>query len=155
FKTIKSLTNFGNGPFVIATGDFNKDGKIDLAIANKGIPGSSTDLGGVLVFLGNGDGSFQSPASYGAGTNLTFITAADVNGDGAADLMVATRPPNSGYQIGVLLGNGNGTFKPATYNPTTYGPNWIAVGDLDGDGKMDLAIAHCCGATDTTFKLGN
>jgi uncharacterized protein (TIGR03437 family) len=155
FQSVKSLSGFGAGPYWLVAGDFNKDGKPDLAIANKGTPGDSTDNGGVLVFLGQGNGSFQSPANYPAGVNPNFITAADVNGDNVPDLIVATRAPSFAYNVDVLLGNGNGTFGPTTAFSTTYGPNWIAVSDLNGDGKPDLAIAHCCGATDTTFKFGN
>ena len=155
FQSVKSLTGFGAGPYWLVAGDFNKDGKIDLAIANQGTPGDSTDNGGVLVFLGQGNGSFQSPASYPAGINPNFITAADVNGDGAPDLLVATRAPNFAYNVAVLLGQGNGTFGSTALFPTEFGPVAIAVADLNGDGKPDLAIAHCCGETDTTFLFGN
>jgi uncharacterized protein (TIGR03437 family) len=136
-------------------GDFNEDGKPELAIANWGKLADDTDPGGVLVFLGQGNGSFQSPASYSAGINPDFITAADVNGDRAADLLVATRAPNFVYRVAVLLGSGNGSFGPATQFATDYGPAWIAVTDLNGDGKPDLAIAHCSGSTDATMMFGN
>jgi len=66
---------------------------------------------------------------------------------------VATTAPNVLYKVDVLLGNGNGTFGSTTAFSTTYGPFWIVVADLNGDGKPDLAIAHCCGETDTTFKF--
>ena len=155
FQPVRSLTGFGNGPYSLAVGDFNKDGKPDLAIANWGKLGDDTDQGGVLVFLGQGNGTFQSPASYSAGMNPSFITTADVNGDHAADLLVATRAPSFTYRVAVLLGNGSGTFGAATLFPTDYGPAWIAVADLNGDGKPDLAIAHCCGETDATIMLGN
>lgn len=155
FQSVKSLPGFGAGPHWLVAGDFNKDGKMDLAIANEGDPAYGTDNGGVLVFLGQGNGSFQNPVNYPAGINPNFITAADVNGDGAPDLIVATRAPSFAYNVDVLLGKGNGTFSPATAFSTEYGPAWIAVADLNGDGKPDLAIAHCCGATDTTFMLGN
>ena len=155
FQAVKSLTGFGLGPQWLVAGDFNNDGKQDLAIANQGNPGYGDDIGGVLVFLGQGNGSFQSPASYPAGVNPKFITAADVNGDGAADLLVATSAPNFVYRVAVLLGNGNGTFGSTAQFVTDYGPAWIAVADLNGDGKPDLAIAHCCGDTDATFMYGN
>jgi uncharacterized protein (TIGR03437 family) len=156
FQSARSLPGFGAGPHWLVAGDFNKDGRTDLAIANQGTLGdNSTDLGGVLVFLGQGNGSFQNPTNYPAGINPNFITAADVNGDGALDLLVATSAQNFSYSIAVILGNGNGTFRPATTFSTSYGPTRIAVADLNADGKPDLAIAHCCGATDTTFKFGN
>jgi len=155
FQSVKSLSGFGAGPYWLVAGDFNKDGKLDLAIANKGDPAYGTDNGGVLVFLGQGNGSFQNPTNYPAGINPNFITAADVNGDNVLDLIVATSAPNVLYKVDVLLGNGNGTFGATTAFSTEYGPFWIAVADLNGDGKPDLAIAHCCGETDTTFKFGN
>jgi uncharacterized protein (TIGR03437 family) len=155
FQSVKSLPAFGAGPYWLVAGDFNKDGKLDLAIANKGDPAYGTDNGGVLVFLGQGNGSFQNPTNYPAGINPNFITAADVNGDNVPDLIVATRAPSFAYNVDVLLGNGNGTFGSTATFTTSYGPAWIAVADLNGDGKPDLAIAHCCGETDTTFKFGN
>jgi uncharacterized protein (TIGR03437 family) len=155
FQSVKSLPGFGAGPYWLVAGDFNKDGKPDLAIANQGTPGDSTDNGGVQVFLGQGNGSFQNPVNYPAGINPNFITAADVNGDNVPDLIVATRAPNFTYSVDVLLGKGDGTFGSTASFSTEYGPTWIAVADLNGDGKPDLAIAHCCGDTDTTFMLGN
>ena len=155
FQSPRSLTGFGNGPYWLVAGDFNKDGKLDLAIANRGTPGDTNDNGAVLVFPGLGNGSFQSPASYPAGINPNFIAAADVDGDNALDLLVATSAPNFAYRVAVLLGNGNGTFGSTNLIVTSYGPKWIVVTDLDGDGKPDLAIAHCCGSPDTTFMIGN
>jgi uncharacterized protein (TIGR03437 family) len=156
FQSVRSLTGFGKAPESVAVGDFNKDGKLDLAIANRGdLEDSTIDVGSVLVFLGLGNGSFQSPTSYPAGMNPTFVTAADVNGDGAQDLVVAAHAPNFVFKVAVLLGIGNGTFGPATTFTTGYGPALIAVADLNGDGKPDLAIAHCCGSPDVTIMLGN
>ena len=79
----------GNSPMSVAVGDFNKDGKPDLAIA--GDCGSSTcaQPGEVSVLLGNGDGSFQSAATYAVGYSPSSIVAGDVNGDGNLDLVVA------------------------------------------------------------------
>ena len=68
---------------------------------------------------------------------------------------LSSSTPNLLYNVDVLLGNGNGTFGSTATFTTSYGPAWIAVADLNGDGKPDLAIAHCCGETDTTFKFGN
>ena len=159
FKSVTNLTGFGSGPRSVVVGDFNKDGKPDLAVVDEGTPGETTDLGGVLVYLGQGNGTFQPPVSYPAGLNPSFITAADINGDKALDLLVTTEDPNFEtnfeYRVALFLGNGNGTFKAASLLPTEFGPQWIAVADLNGDGKPDLAIAHCCGDTDTTFMLGN
>ncbi len=85
----------------VAVGDFNGDGKLDLAVAN----------GGMSVLLGNGDGTFKTAASYGTGLGPSSIAAGDFNGDGKLDLVVV----NSGLQggVGVLLNNGDGTFETA------------------------------------------
>ncbi len=93
------------------------------------------------MFLGQGNGTFQSPLSYSAGINPTFITTADVNGDNALDLLVATRAPNFVYDIAVLLGNGNGTFQPATLFTTDYGPAAVSPGAVLATG---LAVSFSC-----------
>jgi uncharacterized protein (TIGR03437 family) len=159
FQSVRTLSGFGTAPQSLVVGDFNKDGKPDLAIADEGSLFNAANPGGVLVYLGLGNGSFQSPVKYSAGNSPTFIAAADINGDGAPDLIVTTEDPNFStnfvFDIGLLPGNGNGTFRAALLLPTEFGPQWIAVADLNGDGKPDLAIAHCCGETDTTFMFGN
>jgi uncharacterized protein (TIGR03437 family) len=154
FQSVKPLTGFGGAPLSLAVGDFNRDGKLDLAIANQGA-NDPTDPGAVLVYLGKGDGTFQNPVGYPAGVGPYFIAAADVNGDKAPDLIVATTQYNDTFDIGVLLGNGNGTFHATSLLATEYGQDTIAVADLNGDGKPDLAISHCCGQTDTTVMYGN
>jgi len=135
----------------VASGDFNRDGKADLAIA---IPGSNE----VQVWLGNGDGTFQFPATsfipipYGA-YFLLFIVAADFNHDGNADVIVeySTAYDSAiGYKLVTLLleGDGNGGF--ATTNTIfAPAPNITAgdfvVGDFDSDNNVDLAfVAPAC-----------
>ena len=87
----------------VAVGDFNGDGKADLAVANDG---SDT----VSVLLGNGNGTFQAAVNYGAGTDPRSVAVGDFNGDGKADLAVANFFSDN---VSVLLGNGNGTFQAA------------------------------------------
>jgi Bacterial Ig-like domain (group 3)/FG-GAP-like repeat len=117
----------------VAVGDFNGDGKLDLATVN------DSDTGLVAVQLGNGDGSFQPSIAYTVGTDPVFVTAGDLNGDGNLDLIVANSNENN---ISVLLGNGNGTFQSPVDTPTGAGPISIAVGDFNSDGQLDLAIAN-------------
>ena len=102
-----SYTTVGNGPAGIVVADFNGDGKADFAEANNFRSADS-----VWVFLGNGDGTFQSPATYAAGGGAGLLAAADVNLDGAPDLEIA----DSGADVDVLLNNG-GTFVTATSSP--------------------------------------
>ena len=161
FQPIANLSGTAN-PVSLTAGDFNNDGVSDLAIADQGTWPSDYSLpsgGGVVVYLSDGKGGFQSPVTYTAGIDASFVVAADVNGDHAPDLIVGTLDPNwnTNYQsdVAVLLGNVNGTFNAASYIATEESPNAIAVADFNGDGKPDLAIAHCCSLTFATLMLGN
>ncbi len=144
--------NSGNYPNSIAIGDFNGDGNADLAIG--GDPLFYTDEP-FTVLLGNGNGTFQAPQSYGPGD---LVTLADFNGDGITDVALANYSPS---QVIVLLGNGNGTFQaPLTY-PLESGPEAIAVGDFNGDGRADLVLGSynetvniLLGNGDGTFQDG-
>jgi hypothetical protein len=127
----------GTNPFSLAVEDFNGDGITDLAVANLG--DGTTTAGSVGILLGNGDGTFQPQVTYAAGSNPGYVVVADFNGDGKADLAVASDV--SAGSFCVLLGNGDGTFQaPLTYSG--FFPSSIAVGDFNGDGKADLAMSN-------------
>jgi hypothetical protein len=142
-------------PWSVATGDFNGDGKPDLAVANYGCPLCQPPVNGsVSVLLGNGDGTFQLWVNVFAGPNPQSVVAGDFNGDGKADLAVAN---NGSTNIAVLLGNGDATFQtPVSYGvggaPAFLAPGVFAPGDLNGDGKLDLAVANSGGVS---VLLGN
>jgi hypothetical protein len=125
--SLNSLVPQG-GFFSVAVGDFNGDGKVDLAIALGG------SVSTVVLMLGNGDGTFQAPVvSYPTGPDPQAIVACDVNGDGKLDLLIQ----NTDDTLTILLGNGDGTFQPKA---PVSGNHQFAVGDFNRDGKLDLAI---------------
>jgi len=129
-------------------GDLNGDGKLDLVVANDcGDPNNCYRNGAVSVLLGNGDGTFQPATSYWSGGGEALSVAiADVNGDGKPDLLVANyygRDDTSHGAVGVLLGNGDGTFQPAiAFSSGSISGLSLAVGDVNGDGKPDLVVSH-------------
>src|SRR6266568_4591979 len=136
-----------NGPSGIAVGDFNGDGKLDLAVVNFG------DWN-IYVLLGNGDGTFQAARSvyFASGGGFPwYVVTADFNGDGKLDLAVSNYGDNS---FSVLLGNGDGTFQPPRTLPIATHPALVAVGDFNGDGKPDLAISSV-GDNTVSVLLGN
>jgi hypothetical protein len=125
--------NYAAGPNseAVVTADFNRDGRLDLAVANYG--GST-----ISILLGNGDGTFQAARTYTAPTYSHSLAVADFNGDGKLDLVSVD--PVVG-NVSVLLGNGDGSFQPAQNVPTVGSPPAaVAVGDFNADGKMDLAV---------------
>jgi hypothetical protein len=109
--------------------DFNGDGKLDVAV----IVALPADNDGVVVLLGNGDGTFGAPQTFAVDPGATSLIAADVNGDGKKDLVVGTLAG-----VDVLMGKGDGTFGPAQALPV--GQGLVAAADLDGDGKDDLIV---------------
>jgi hypothetical protein len=133
-----------SGSQSVAVGDFNGDGKPDLAVTNSG-------ANGVNVFLNSESGFSAMAASPATGDSPTSIAAADFNGDGNLDLAVANSGSND---VTILLGNGDGTFTAAASPATGTAPNSIAVGDFNGDGVPDLAVANA-GSSNLTILLGN
>jgi hypothetical protein len=143
-----SRTDFatGSGPYAVATGDFNADGKLDLAVANH--QGNS-----VSILLGKGDGTFQSNVDYATGQFPYSVAVGDFNGDGKPDLAVADYYP--GDSISILLGNGDGTFQGHVDYPTSPDdPYGTVVADFNGDGMLDLATTNMNGDAVSVF-LGN
>ncbi|HEY6376298.1 MAG TPA: Ig-like domain repeat protein [Edaphobacter sp.] len=138
----------GNLPVAAAVGDFNGDGIADLVVAN------DTD-NSLSILLGNGHGGFSpAPGSpIAVGPNPFGVVVGDFNSDGVADLAVV----NSGStNVSILLGDGHGGFSPAVGSPVAVGtdPFGVAVGDFNGDGIADLAVANW-GSNNVTILLGN
>ena len=140
--------NYGVGhlPYGVAVGDFNGDGKFDLATADYS---SFT----VSVLLGNGNGTFQPSVEYGTGIDPISLAIGDFNGDGKLDLVTANSVPISGGSVSVLLGNGDGTFQPHVDYATDMSPHSVKVADFNADGKLDLATANFVGTA--SILMGN
>ena len=140
-------TAVGN-PQQILVGDFNGDGKLDLAVATGG---------NVSNLLGNGDGTFKSHVDYPAVGGA--IAAGDFNGDGKLDLAVGGISTASSFvgAVSILLGNGDGTFQsPVPYlTGGVLGVNSIAVSDFNQDSKLDLAAGPGASAGGEVILLGN
>jgi hypothetical protein len=142
-----SATAVGKMPLWVAVGDFNNDGKQDMAVANSS---DST----VTILLGAGNGTFTTNASAippGANTAAPYnLAVGDFNGDGKLDLAV----PSYANTMTILLGKGDGTFSLAPGAITGLSPSDVAAGDFNKDGKLDLAVTNSSDNT-VTILIGN
>jgi len=124
----------GDRPQSIAVGDFNSDGQLDLAVANKG-------SGSVSIFLRNADNTgFDGKIDYTSTSSATFVNVADFNSDGKDDLVVGNKTSAS---VSVFLQNAESTgFDKKVDTATGEKPQGIHVADFNGDGQMDIAVAN-------------
>jgi hypothetical protein len=134
-------------PLAVVTADFNGDGKLDLAMSGLG----NLQRGTLAVFLGNGDGTFQTPVTYSLRNKPDALLVATFIANNTLDLAVAC---DHGNAAAILLGNGDGTFQSPVYYPASFGPASIALGDFNNDGKADLALAGSASGT-VAILLGN
>lgn len=142
----------GQYPWALAAGDFNRDGKMDLAVTNNN-PNTNGDTH-VKILLGEGNGLFQAPVGYRVGYQPFWVGTGDFNGDGSLDLAVTC------YGVGpkalyVLLSNDDGTFQPRVRYRSGEGSLQAALGDFNGDGKLDLAVANLGTPGFVSVLLGN
>jgi hypothetical protein len=147
FSPVTAASSFATAtdgaPESVAVGDFNGDGYLDLAVANE-------NVGTVTILLGDGQGNFTATASPpGAAGGSVSVAVGDFNGDGKLDLAVAdfcVSTCSSPGTVTILLGDGTGNFTTASTSATGIYPQSVAVGDFNGDGYLDLAVANQCGS---------
>jgi FG-GAP-like repeat/FG-GAP repeat len=127
-------TDFPEGnvyPSNVAAGDFNGDGKPDVALVDQ--------VGNTLqVRLGDGSGGFGAPTLYQAASDIRSIAVGDLDGNGSVDLALADFSLGS---LDVFFNQGDGTFAPRTALPLENQPYSVSLGDLNGDGHLDIAVA--------------
>lgn len=139
FLTPVSYTT-GTSTAGIAVGDFNGDGRDDMAVVGQGATGV------VSVLLSNADGSFAPATNYATGASPIDAAAGDLNADGKLDLVVV------GGDVSVLLGNGDGTFATAVSYAAAPGAHSVKTGDFNNDGKTDVGVMNVNSAS---VLLGN
>jgi probable HAF family extracellular repeat protein len=136
--TFKSPTSYPvEFPDSVAIGDLNHDGHPDIVVG-------SSYLNEISVLLGNGDGTFKAPSvalATNTGGEPTSVAVADLNGDGRGDIVFGDY---YGGAVGVLIGNGDGTFQPEIDYPVdpNLTPQAVAVADLAGNGKADVVTVN-------------
>ena len=130
--TTTTTNSVAAGPTAMAYGDFNGDGRVDLAVAD-------FTAGSISILLGTGDGNFQPTVNYTVGRNATGIVTGDFNRDGHIDLAIAYQTSNG--EVTVFLGRGDGTFTQSLVYLVGSSPSAMCVSDFNGDGNLDLAVA--------------
>jgi hypothetical protein len=139
--------SLASGTNAVAVGDFNGDGRPDVAATNY-------DGNDLSVFIGVGDGAFKTPLNYPAGVNPVGLITGDFNGDGHDDILSI-----AGYSLSaattVLIGKGDGTFTGHVNHAIPIYPYNLAAGDFNGDGKPDLVVDSFNTPGSVSILLGN
>jgi hypothetical protein len=135
-----SSASVGSNPDGLAAGDFNRDGRVDLAVVNK-------DSNNVSILL-NQSGSFSVTGTYSVGSSPNTIVAADYNKDGKIDLAVTNQASNT---FTLMRGNGDGSFVSGFTFSTQAQPTSLTFSDFNMDGSQDIAVLHLGSAIISIF----
>jgi hypothetical protein len=133
----------GSGASALAVADLDGDGQLDLVVATSGFDSQDQPLlsNGATIWLGNGDGTFRA-AGFARDPYAAFVAVRDLDHDGRLDVVVVSYVGAPNGVVDVLLGNGDGTLQPARRFDAGDTPRSVAVGDVDGDGNLDLVVAR-------------
>jgi hypothetical protein len=131
----------GSNPTSIAIGDLSGDGKLDLATVNY------RGRHPVSVLVNRGHGSFRAKRDYAVGSSRFSVAIGDLNGDRRPDLATANAPYGGVGTVSVLANRGHASFQAKRDYATGRGPQSVAIGDLNGDGRPDLATANYYAST--------
>jgi hypothetical protein len=137
----------------VAAADLNGDGKLDIAVSYSKIAGPPPHPGIVAIYLQDSanPGTFLSPVNYDVGNDPVALAIGDLNGDGKSDIVTANTIMNAdgigSSSVSVLLQDpaNPGQFLSAASYATGFSPVAVAIGDLNGDGRPDLAVADTTG----------
>jgi hypothetical protein len=129
----------------LATGDFNKDGKLDVATTV-----ADSDL--MTVMLGDGAGALAAGTTYATGTDPRHLAVGDMDNDGDPDIAVANHDSNN---VSVFINDGTGAFAAKVDYATDTGPVSVSISDLNRNGKADLAVATDTAKTSTLLGVGD
>src|SRR5262245_22209293 len=147
FRPDHRILSVAQTPLSVAVGDFDRNGALDLVTAN-------STSGTLSLLLGHGDGSFQPRVDLAVGAAPRAVAVGDFNGDGRLDVVTAQQLSDT---VSVLLGHGDGTFaRPLVFAASGefFTPSSMVVGDVNGDGKLDLAINSISFLDSDAFQVG-